>query len=179
MANPFLGEIRIVGFNFAPRGWAFCDGQVLQISSNTALFSLLGTMYGGNGTSTFALPNFQNNVPVGQGQGAGLSQYVIGEQSGTSSVTLISSEMPQHNHVLEQATLTTQNPAQNSASPATDAYFAISSPGALYSTSGANTYFHPSYAVGFTGGSQPHNNRSPLLGLVFIIALQGIYPARN
>ena len=100
MSNPYLGEIRIFGFNFAPIGWATCDGQILSISQNTALFSLLGTNYGGNGTSTFALPNFQGNTGVHQGQGSGLSQYFVGQQSGTTTVTLNQNNLPQHNHVI-------------------------------------------------------------------------------
>jgi microcystin-dependent protein len=177
MASPYLGEIRIVGFNFAPRGWMFCNGALLPISSYTALFSLLGTTYGGNGTSNFGLPDYQNRAPMMWGQGPGLSDYVIGEEAGETTVTVLSTEMPVHSHTLEQATLTTQNPPQNSASPTSDAYFGISGPGALYSTVGSNTTLSP-YATTLTGGSQPHNNRSPLLGVYFIICASGIYPQR-
>jgi microcystin-dependent protein len=173
MADPFVAEIRIVGFNFAPRGWATCDGQLLPISQNTALFSLLGTNYGGNGVSNFALPNLQGSTPMFFGHGPGLSSRQIGESGGNAGVTLQESEIPAHAHGLQG---TTQ--AGNSGSPAGLA-FAPTGRGrpAPYSTAATDTAMGP--AVGPSGGSQPHNNRSPYLAMMFVIALQGVYPPRG
>src|ERR1700692_881972 len=118
MADQFVGEIRAVGFNFPPSGWAFCDGQLMAISQNTALFSLLGTFYGGNGTSTFALPNLQGSVPVHVGQGPGLSPYVLGQTGGTPTVTLITSQLPAHTHVLSASTVNANSPSPSGRVPA-------------------------------------------------------------
>jgi microcystin-dependent protein len=170
--DPFVGEIRVVGFNFPPRGWAECNGQLLPISQNTALFSLLGTFYGGDGKSTFALPNLMDRLPVHQGQGQGLSQYFLGEETGTPSVTLIQSEMPLHNHNL----LARNDPAELQA-PAPDRSMARSTAGFAYNASAPNVNLSPQ-AASVTGGSQPHNNYMPSLVLNYIIALQGVFPPR-
>jgi len=179
MSEPFLGEIRMAGFNFAPAGWAFCNGQTLAISQNAALFSLLGTQYGGNGTTTFQLPNMQSRVPIHMGTGAGLSTYVIGEVSGTENVTLLATQMPQHNHLLNvsNVTGTLANP--------TGAYPAQVNAGTSRAPVDVNAYATSSNAtaagtaISITGGSQPHSNLQPFLVVNFIIALQGIFPSRN
>ncbi|HYP08657.1 MAG TPA: tail fiber protein [Bryobacteraceae bacterium] len=172
MADPFVGEIRIVGFNFAPRGWATCDGQLLPISQNTALFSLLGTFYGGDGKSTFALPNLQGSAPLAQGQGQGLSEYVIGQQGGTANVTLLPTEIPAHNHGLMAFTdpADLKLPANHS--------LARSSNGPAY-TAPANFSTASPIALGVMGANAPHNNMQPYLTMLFIIAMQGIFPPRQ
>ena len=171
--DPFLAEIRIFAGNFAPTGWATCDGQILPITQNTALFSLLGTTYGGNGTSTFALPNLQGRVPVHPGQGPGLSAYSLGQSGGVESVTLLASEMPQHAHGL------VANSALGEASgPANNVHGLASAGNAIYATSAPNTPMNPA-ALDPTGGGQPHNNMQPYQVLTYIIALQGVYPPRN
>jgi microcystin-dependent protein len=170
--NPYLGEIRIFAFNFAPKGWAMCNGQLLAISSNTALFSLIGTYYGGNGTSTFALPDLRSRVPIHQGQGQGLSPYNIGQVAGNETVTLNLQQMPQHNHTMNVF----NGPAGTNRSG--NAYLADSSSGNIYTTSAANATLNPS-AISFNGSSQPHNNIQPYLCMTFCIATQGIYPPRN
>jgi microcystin-dependent protein len=184
MANPFVAEIRIVPFNFPPTGWALCNGQLLPLSQNTALFSLLGTTYGGDGQSTFALPNLQGMAPMQPGQGAGLSLRDLGESGGEPFVTLLTSEMPLHNHSLQAtvATGTSANPSGNQ--------LALASAGGgkqgaasvvnYYSTNtgSPNATLNPS-ATSVAGGSQPHNNLMPYLVLNYIIALQGVYPPRT
>ena len=172
MADQFVGEVRAVGFNFAASGWAECNGQLLSISQNTALFSLLGTFYGGDGKTTFALPNLQGNVAIGQGQGAGLTARIIGEQSGSSSVTLLTSEIPIHPHTFSGNT----DDSPNSSGPANAAY-CLSAQTQLYST--ATSPLVPMGTLVPAGSSQPHNNMMPFLVMNFIIALQGIYPARS
>lgn len=181
MANPFLGEVRPFPFNFAPRGWASCQGQQLPISQNTALFSILGTQYGGNGVTTFALPNLQGSVPIGQGQGAGLSPYGVGDTGGVESETLLSSQMAPHTHALpafaSSANATT--PAANVA-PAEGhgggrgGSFKVNT----YTTQAPGTTLAPG-AVSTTGGGVPHNNMQPSLVINWCIALQGVFPARN
>jgi microcystin-dependent protein len=173
MANPFLGEIRIFTGNFPPTGWAFCNGQLLPISQNTALFSLLGTMYGGNGTTTFALPNLQASVPLGQGQGPGLTPRTWGETGGESAVSLLASEMPAHTH-----TVNAVSEPGDGASPGNDLWAASVLRDRLYATGGTNATMSPA-AIGVAGGSLPHNNMQPYLGLNFIIALQGVFPPRS
>ena len=172
MADPFVAEIRMFPFNFAPRGWAFCDGQLLPISQNTALFSLLGTFYGGDGKSTFALPNMQGNAPIHQGQGAGLSQRFLGEQSGVETVTLLTSEMPFHSHnVVGRGTLGNQQ------QPSTRAWG-----GSNVSKQYANVAPDKTMALqtlSVAGSSFPHNNRQPYLTVNFCIALQGVFPPRS
>jgi microcystin-dependent protein len=172
--NPYLGEIRIFAGNFAPRGWAMCNGQILPISQNTALFSLIGTFYGGNGTSTFALPDFRSRAPVHQGNGAGLSPYVLGETTGVETVTLLSSQMPLHNHAVNASSGAGTLVAASGAFWAADG---ASRGGKLYASAGGATM--AAGAIGQTGGGVPHNNIQPYLALNFIIALQGIFPSRN
>jgi microcystin-dependent protein len=181
MSNPFVAEIRIFGFNFAPKGWAFCAGQLLPISQNTALFSLLGTTYGGDGKSTFALPNLQGSAPMHPGQGPGLSLHDLGETGGSTSVTLLQSEMPSHNHTFQGNTTTATN-----ASPANAVYMrghyndGVGNTGAvdLYTTNAPDTTLNP-LALSITGGNLPHNNMMPYLTLNFCIAMQGVYPPRT
>jgi microcystin-dependent protein len=173
MADPFVAEIRIFPFNFAPNGWAFCDGQILPISQNTALFSLLGTTYGGNGVSTFGLPNLQGRAPMHPGQGPGLSLRDLGETGGVQTVTLLQTEMPSHSHALSA----NSNPADLSA-PTSNRSLARSSGGFAYQDSNANLADLFPQALAVAGGSLPHNNLMPYLVLNFCIALQGIYPPR-
>ena len=173
MADPFVAEIRIFGGNFAPKGWATCDGQIMPISQNTALFALLGTFYGGDGKVTFALPNLQGSSPMHQGNGQGLSPRFLGEAAGEPYVTLISSEMPTHNHVLSGVAGRTVSDAPDP----TGSWWGSPSGDKLYDTATNNPMAADAYA--FFGGSQPHNNMPPYLTLTFIIALQGIFPPRT
>jgi microcystin-dependent protein len=173
MSDPFVAEIRIFPFNFAPRGWAWCDGQLLPLSQNTALFSLLGTTYGGNGESNFALPDLQGRVPMHYGQGPGLSLHDLGETGGTAMVTLLESEIPSHTH---SARATGDTGVTNA--PA-GAYLAraFGRGSNLYSTAASPLVnMYPSLP---TGGDQPHNNMQPYLTFYFCIALQGVYPPRG
>lgn len=175
MTDPFLAEIRIFAGNFAPYGWALCNGQLLPIVQNTALFSLLGTTYGGDGRVTFALPDLRERVPVQQGQGAGLSERFLGEQGGSATVSLTSAEMPIHSHTPQVGST-----PGDSTSPA-GAVWAQASRGRqvepVYSTQQPGVLMNPG-AVQPAGGSQPHNNMPPYLTVSFIIALQGIFPQR-
>jgi microcystin-dependent protein len=173
--DPFVAEIRIFPFNFAPRGWAFCNGQLLPISQNTALFSLLGTQFGGNGTSNFGLPNLQGSAPIGQGQGPGLSQYFVGEPGGTPAVTLLTSEMPQHTHVPSA-----DAGAGNQSDPTGNTWSTekVGRQGENIYASTANVQLSPN-AISIAGSSFPHNNMPPFLVVTFIIELQGIFPARS
>lgn len=171
--DPFIAEIRIFPFNFAPKGWAWCDGQLLPLSQNTALFSLLGTTYGGNGKSNFALPDLQGRAPMHPGQGPGLSLHDLGETGGTDSVTLLESEMPAHNHPLMAQAV----PLGGSASPAGNTFNRVAS-GNLYATTNANLVSLAPAAIPPAGGDQPHNNMMPYLTFYFNIALQGVYPPR-
>lgn len=175
MADPFVAEIRIVGFNFAPTGWAFCNGQLLPISQNTALFSLLGTMYGGDGKSTFALPNLQGHAAMMHGQGPGLSLHFQGETGGADTVTLLQSEIPAHAHAMQAVSV----PASASLA-ATGHALARSVGGSAYDAPapGAAVTMAPQ-ALSQAGGSLPHNNLMPYLTLNFVIALQGVFPARG
>ena len=169
MADPFVAEIRIYPFNFAPKGWAFCDGQLLPLSQNTALFSLLGTTYGGNGTSNFALPDLQGRAPVSFGQGPGLSPRDLGETGGADTVALLASEMPSHTHALSG----TQD-AATSADPADKAYARTTLD--AYSTRGYKPAM-ASEALAVAGSGSAHNNMQPFLTLNLCIALQGIFPS--
>jgi microcystin-dependent protein len=173
MSEPFLAEIRITGFNFAPEGWAFCNGQLLAISQNTALFSLFGTSYGGDGKTTFALPNLQGRAPMHWGQGPGLSPRAIGESGGEQSVTLGSQALPSHSHQLGA-----NAGGGNQTLPANNVWSSLAgrTPPPLYSNA-SNTTMSPQ-AAGVTGGGQPHNNMPPYLALNFIIALTGNFPPR-
>jgi microcystin-dependent protein len=172
MADPFLAEIRVFPFNFAPAGWAFCNGQILPISQNTALFSLLGTYYGGNGVSNFALPNLQGSVPVGYGQGSGLSSYTMGQTGGTQTETLLLTQIPQHTH----SVLTDNINGTDNNSPGNAAF---SSPVNMYTTATGPLVPMAPQSLSLVGGGQPHNNMMPYLTLNFCIALQGIFPARS
>jgi len=170
--DPFVAEIRIFPFNFAPKGWAFCNGQLLPISQNTALFSLLGTTYGGDGKSTFALPNMQGNAPMHPGQGPGLSLHDLGEMAGTENVTLLDSEMPAHAH-----TLGTTNQVGEDRTPAGET-LSKAVGGFAYGPATNLVQFNFS-ALPPAGGSLPHNNMMPYLTLNFCIALQGVFPPRS
>lgn len=175
MSEPFLGEIRLVSFNFAPNGWALCNGQIMSIAQNTALFSLMGTTYGGNGTSTFALPNLQGRFAMHQGTGPGLTPRTWGETSGAENVTLISTEMPAHTHLINM----NDNTAAIAAGGSNNYLNTKTESGeSVISTAiGAAVTANPN-SLGVAGGSQPHNNMPPYLVLNYIIALQGIYPSR-
>ena len=173
MSDQFVAEIRIFPFNFPPTGWAFCDGQLLPLSQNTALFSLLGTTYGGDGKSTFALPDMQGNAPMQPGQGQGLSERVLGELSGSETVTLLVSEMPFHTHSLMAGT----DPA-NAQIPTSTVALTRSSGGNAFSTSTAGLVLMAPQIITPAGGSLPHTNMQPYLTLNFCIALQGIFPPR-
>lgn len=175
MSDQFVAEIRIFAGNFAISGWAFCNGQLLPISQNTALFSLLGTTYGGDGKSNFALPNMQGNAPMQQGQGPGLSFRGLGETGGEQSVTLLQSEMPSHKHsVLAGATSDSADPTNRAWGSGQKGFGNVYTP----SVQATNVNMNPS-GLSIAGGSQPHNNMMPYLGLTFIIALQGIFPPRS
>ena len=170
--DPFVAEIRIFPFNFAPKGWAFCDGQLLPLSQNTALFSLLGTTYGGDGKSNFALPNLQGNAPMAPGQGPGLSLHDVGETGGTETVTLLESEIPSHSHSLNasQSDGTDTKPKNE--------LFAQGVGVQAWGTNAPNTQL-AGQAVVPVGGDQPHNNMQPYLTLNLCIALQGVFPPRT
>jgi microcystin-dependent protein len=172
MADNFVGEIRLVGFNFAPQGWALCNGQLLSIQQNTALFSLLGTQFGGNGTTTFALPNLQGSVPMDQGNGPGLTSRNMGETGGEESVTLLQNQLAAHNHAPVQAV---------AGSSRSDKHSPVGAELAGHST--ANVYAATPNAnmapLPGNGQLQPHENRQPFLVMNFVIALNGIFPARN
>ena len=174
MSEPYVGEIRIFAGNFAPRGWAVCNGQLLAISQNTALFSILGTTYGGNGTSTFGLPNLQNAIPMGNGQGLGLTPRVLGETGGEPSVTLTSNQVGAHNHAFACGAGTKGNNTTVTNQSNADLVLGTNA----YSTTTDNTAMSPAMLQP-TPASQPHENRQPFLGLTFIIALQGVFPPRN
>lgn len=175
MADPFVAEIRIFPFNFAPKGWAFCNGQLLPISQNTALFSLLGTTYGGNGQSNFALPNLQGSTPMHPGQGPGLSLHDLGEASGTETVTLLATEMPAHNHSMNGRPTAAVQPQTSPVG-----FAASRSNSRPYSPANAQSNGQMNATAALpTGGSLPHNNMMPSLTLNFCIALQGVFPPRT
>jgi len=174
MADPFVAEIRIFPFNFAPRGWAWCDGQLLPLSQNTALFSLLGTTYGGNGKSNFALPDLQGRAPMHPGQGPGLSLHDLGETGGSETVTLLESETPSHVHAIRDHDL---DLAELNA-PATNRVLGQSANGTIYGAA-ANLVNMSPQALSPAGGDQPHNNMMPYLTFYFCIALQGVFPPRT
>ncbi len=182
MSDQFLAEIRMFPFNFAPVGWAMCNGQLLPISQNTALFSLIGTFYGGDGRTNFALPNLQGAAPLAAGQGAGLSLRDLGETGGEAGVTLLAATMPSHSHAISASTspgtTTVSNGDQlgvgKSGSKTAQTVVNLYSPNAAQATAGL-----AANAMTLTGGSQPHNNLMPYLALNFCIALQGVFPARS
>jgi microcystin-dependent protein len=172
--NPFIGQIQPFGFNFAPVGWAFCNGQLLSIAQNQALFSLLGTMYGGDGRTTFGLPDLRGRVPIGPRNGPGLSNYALGQKGGVETVTLTVNQLPSHNHAAAAA-----SPAGNSNDAISNIWAddaGVSS--ATYSSAAASGTMRGD-AIGNAGGGQAHENRQPFLAVNFIIALQGIFPSRN
>ena len=172
MAEPFDAEIRMLGFNFAPSGWAACDGQVLPITQNTALFSLLGTSFGGDGRTTFALPNLMGSSAIGVGQGAGLSDRELGSQGGAATVTLSVAQMPPHQHLLVGTNSPTSRiPSGVLFAPTANGLPAYRIPGATVAMAGS--------AVTASGQSAPHENRQPCLTAMFCIALQGVFPPRN
>ena len=173
MADPFVAEIRIFPFNFAPKGWAFCSGQLLPISQNTALFSLLGTTYGGDGKSTFALPDMQGNAPMHPRQGPGLSLYDLGEMGGVETVTLLVSEIPVHSH-----TMNANDFPADQLTPDPSRVIGASTGGNLYAAA-ANLVPMAFQALPPAGGGLPHNNMQPYLTLNFCIALQGVFPPRG
>lgn len=178
MSEPFIGEIRIFGFNFPPYGWAFCDGSLVAIQHNSALFSILGTTFGGNGTSTFALPDLRGRAPMHWGDGPALTPRVIGESFGEDSVTLLQTEIPAHTHQLQGA-LPGDAASQLVGTPTALANFSINPMSNAYqATLSPPVPFSPR-AIGITGGSQPHANNQPRSSLNFCIALQGIFPSRN
>jgi microcystin-dependent protein len=174
MADPFVAEIRIFPFNFAPKGWAWCDGQLLPLSQNTALFSLLGTTYGGDGKSNFALPNLEGSAPMHPGQGPGLSLHDLGE-GGSETITLLQSEIPAHNHNINTHNLD----AGGLQNPGPTVLLAKSSQGNAYQTNVSNVTQMGFQSLTPTGGDQPHNNMQPYLTLYFCIALQGVFPPRS
>ena len=171
MADNFLGEIRAVGFNFAPTGWATCDGQLLAISQSTALFSLLGTFYGGNGSSNFALPNLQGSVAMDFGNGGGLTPRYVGETGGSALITLLASEIPAHAHGVNG-----DSDAAVTTSAVGNLLAATARP--IYSSAAGSAVLNPG-TVEPNGGSQPHDNMQPTLTINYIIALTGIFPARG
>jgi microcystin-dependent protein len=172
MADPFVAEIRIFPFNFAPKGWAWCDGQLLPLSQNTALFSLLGTTYGGNGKSNFALPDLQGRAPMHPGQGPGLSLHDLGETGGSETVSLLESEIPSHSHTLraDDNVAERNNPGGN--------FYSVPDSGRIYNAGGTLTPISL-MTLAPAGGDQPHNNMQPYLTLYFCIALQGVFPPRG
>ena len=173
--DPFVAEIRIFPFNFAPKGWAFCDGQLLPLSQNTALFSLLGTTYGGDGKSNFALPNMQGNAPMHPGQGPGLSLHDLGETGGSETVSLLESEIPSHSHSLNASTQDggDSHPQDNLLAQGVGIGQYIPT-----ASQGTTTFLNPN-SMPPAGGDQPHNNMQPYLTLNFCLALQGVYPPRT
>ncbi len=174
MSEPFIAEIRIFAGNFAPRGWAFCNGQLLPISQNTALFSLIGTTYGGDGRSTTALPNLQGRAPMHPGRGPGLTARRLGQRGGTETVTLSEAQMPSHTHQMQAS----GRPANND-DPASDRWLGTAgSSNAAYAPP-QNLVQMASQSLESAGGSQPHNNMQPYLAINYIIALVGLYPSRS
>jgi microcystin-dependent protein len=175
MSNPFVAEIRIFPFNFAPTGWAFCNGQIMPLSQNTALFSLLGTTYGGDGKTNFALPNLQGSAPLHPGQGPGLSLYDLGETGGETEVTLLTSEMPSHQHLANCSSHDGALP-----SPSNNVWGDVGGRNVkVYATAAGTSVNMSPLCIGGAGGNQPHNNMPPYLTLNYCIALQGVFPPRS
>jgi microcystin-dependent protein len=172
VSNPFLGQIMLGGWNFAPKGWALCNGQTMPINQNQALFSLLGTTYGGNGQTTFALPNLQSRLPIHQGEGQGLSNYTLGQTAGIPSVTLDTNTMPAHAHLVTQPA----SKDEETTNRPNGAYFTVG--GTYAASANADSPMGPSLTSA-TGGTQPHTNLQPSLCVSFVIALQGVFPSRN
>jgi microcystin-dependent protein len=179
MSQPFIGEIRAFGFPFAPKGWSMCNGQLLAISTNQALFSLLGTTYGGNGVQTFALPDLRGRAALNMGQGAGLSNYVWGEIIGTETVTLLSTQMPQHNHMWAVNNSTGDVPSPNANFLSGAEIPTNNVPVATYAAPGGSPVPLATTMLGLTGNNVPHQNMQPYLVVNYCVALQGIFPSRN
>jgi microcystin-dependent protein len=180
VAPPFVAEIRMFGCNFAPTGWAQCNGQLLPLSQNTALFSLLGTFYGGDGKSTFALPNLQGSLATHQGQGNGLQEWFLGQYQGSEAVTLLTDEMPAHNHNVAASTVnaTTGDPTGAILARGNFAFQGTNGTVPIYSNSAPNTAMN-AQALAIGGGDQPHNNLMPFVVVNYCIALQGVFPPRT
>ena len=181
MSQPYVGEVRIFAGNFAPAGWMFCEGQLLPISEYETLFNLIGTTYGGDGVQTFGLPDLRGRIPIHQGQGNGLSPYVMGQITGTPSVTLIASQMPVHQHTVTAMQLPSGGVVDRVAVPTSSTYLSESQPpNGVYDTASpaVNAPFSPK-AISLNGGSQPHDNIQPYLALNFCIALFGVFPTQN
>lgn len=174
MSEPYVGQITAVAFGIVPKGWALCNGQILAIAQNQALFSLLGTTYGGNGVTTFALPDLRGRTPIHWGTGPGLSTIAIGQAAGTENVTLTVNQLPMHNHIAMASTITADQPVPGGHLWATESAGAT----AMYSDQNPSGTMSQN-ALGSAGGNQPHNNMQPYLTISFIIALQGIFPSRN
>lgn len=174
MADPFVAEIRIFPFNFAPKGWAWCDGQLMPLSQNTALFSLLGTTYGGDGKSNFALPDLQGSAPMHPGQGPGLSLHALGEVGGSETVTLLESEIPAHSHTMRASSQPGEDPA-----PTNEALGRSVGASLYQDVTNANLVQLSPSALAPSGGDAPHNNLQPYLTFYFCIALQGVFPPRS
>lgn len=174
MSDPFIGEIRLFGFNFAPRGWAQCNGQLLPIAQNTALFAILGTTYGGDGRTTFALPDLQGRTPMHAGQGPGLSERYLGEQGGEQAVTLLNSEIPPHTHAASASTTVADQGTPGGNIWATGA----GGRGQNFYAAGTDVAMN-GQALGASGGNQPHNNMPPYQTLNFCICLYGVFPPRS
>jgi microcystin-dependent protein len=171
MTQPYVGEIRLFGGNFAPAGWAFCNGQLLSIADNDALFALIGTTYGGDGQNTFALPDLQGRLPFHMGTGTSGTQMVIGQKAGEEQVALTTQQIPQHAHTVQASSA-----AGSSTSPAGNVWASFGD--SAYSSAVPNAQMDPT-VIGQTGGSQPHDNMPPFLALSFIISLFGIFPSRS
>jgi microcystin-dependent protein len=179
MSDYFVGEIRIVPFNFAPVGWAMCNGQLLPISQNQALFALMGTYYGGDGVSNFALPNLQGSAPLNMGQGSGLSPYVLGQTGGSATVTLLQNQIPAHNHPVYGSGAVNGNGDFNNPANYTWARPHLGkTPINIYNSTSGTVPMNPA-AFATAGGSQPHDNMPPYLTLNFIIAMTGVFPSRQ
>jgi microcystin-dependent protein len=180
MSEPFLGEIRMVGWNFAANGWALCNGQLMPINQYQALFALLGTTYGGDGITTFALPNLQGRVPIHQGAGPGLSPYTIGQSSGSENITLLANQMPTHSHLMGVSNLpgTVADPTNAILAQGNSGASRSPVPVSDYVSTAATGTLAPT-AIASSGGNQPHSNIQPFLCINFIIALTGIFPSRN
>lgn len=179
MSDPFIGEIRLFGFNYNPRNWLLCDGSLLPINQYNALFSILGTNFGGNGQTNFQLPDLRGRAVIGAGQGNGLSPQSLGQVGGQPSVVLTTAQIPSHNHVLNSGTLSAPNPPQNVASPSPQAMLGLSGPNNLYIDPVVPDRALSPASISPSVGDQPHENMQPYLAINFCIAWSGIYPARN